>query len=69
MSNNELSSGFSVRRTYQNDEDNNSIILHIPRCMAESLDILNCRVLVHMMKLKDNSYLMISKYTEEIILK
>lgn len=67
MCNNKCSCNFSVERTYHNDEEYDSCVLRIARDMAERLDTLNSRVLLHVMELERNC-LVISKFNEEILI-
>ncbi|KAA2280245.1 hypothetical protein [Candidatus Nitrosocosmicus sp. SS] len=60
-------SNISLERTYENT-DTHSFILHIPSEFVKEMDIINSRVLVHLVDLKEGSFLMISKYHEEIVL-
>lgn len=68
MHNHKCLSNVSVERTHEDDEKTGYLAIPIPRDMAERLDIINSRVLLHVMELNEKNCLMISKYTEEIVI-
>lgn len=59
---------FSIERVHR-DQNDDSLIIRIPKNFANRMDLNDSRVLVNLSETENSKYLLISKFTPEILIK